>query len=358
VAALDAVEEGVDLGRQLAEPIERARVSGHGATLRDIVPAMKRSGSAAPADDAPPPQVRRLEGNPAWKGLHAIVVADDGRIFAGERDGHRVAAWDKAGKPLWQATAVAAKGRKNPFWDRRVAVALVGQDLLVLAPVDADDERLYVLDPKTGKPRRTLALAGGAAAFAVVAGRVVYGSSGAAAVSYPAMKPVVPLARCDDGIVSAIVASGRWLAVKAGERIDLFDGKTLKHGRGIGFAVDPSALAIGDDLLVTGDEKARVHLYQARSGKRLAQLDAADGTKAEVRALATSPRWIAASCADGGVVLIDGKTRKVARRLDGHRRAGVDDASLALAFAPDGRTLWVGATTGKTPGLTGYPVEV
>ena len=334
----------------------RVRVVPAGTKVTKGEPIAKME-SPAPAQRATAAGTRRLlDPKAGWFALQSLAVAEDGRLFAGELGRYGVAAWGADGALLW-SKEVRKAPKAKPDYGQTVHVQLVGDDLLVMFGYGRE---LVVLDAKTGKEKRALGIPV-SRAFRVVGDRLVLRTSTETTVlSYPALKP---LAKHEDYVNRDGIAVSRdqkWLVVH-GHDFHVYDGKGAKLVRTVSLEDDPSAVAFTHDgLLVTGDDTSRVRLWEPKSGKRVAQIDAASerSRKPGITALATSARHIAAARDDGTVVLVDAKTRKVVKRFEKHAVAlpATGATSLdAIAFSDDGDTLWVGAgTKGEPVGATAY----
>jgi WD40 repeat protein len=145
----------------------------------------------------------------------------------------------------------------------------------------------------------------------------------------------------------------------------VFDGKTHAYRRSIEGAAPNSyvkALAFTrDGRIVTGDHKGLVRLHDPSTGKLVATIDTAkDRTrKPEIDAIATSARHLAVARNDGTVAIVDARSRQVVARHDRHvvDSYGGQFGLEAVAFACDGRMVWVSAPVkGRPPGLTGYAI--
>lgn len=334
----------------------RVRVVPAGTKVTKGEPIAKVA--AAAAQTATAGTRRLLDPKAGWFAIQSLAVAKDGRVFAGELGRYGVAAWAPDGTLLWEK-AVRKAPKAKPDYGQTVHVQLVGEDLLVMFGYGKE---LVVLDAKTGKEKRAMPIPV-SRAFQVVGDRLVLRESVETTVlSYPALKPLAKHEEyCNrDGI--AVSRDREWLVVH-GHEFHVYDGKAAKHLRTVAPDDDPSAIAFTHDgVLVTGDGSARLRFWDPKSGKRLAQIDAAKerSRKPAINALATSARHIAAARDDGTVVLVDAKSRKVIKLFEKHAVAlpGTGATSLdALAFSDDGKTLWVGAgIKGQPVGATAYPL--
>lgn len=187
---------------------------------------------------------------------------------------------------------------------------LVGDHLLVLAyPFD----RLLVLDPATGKVRRTLKIPS-AHHFRAFGGRLVLLHGEMTMVrSYPARKPIA---------------------------------KLHDYRNRLEVAMSPA-----------GSRKALVRVIDPKTGKKLAAFDAAPerARKPSIEAFACTPKHIAISRVDGTTALVDARTRKILRRFEKHVTQHY--FGPPVVFSQDGATLWVGACPKGPVGLSGYDVR-
>lgn len=330
-----------------------------------VVPAGTKVVAGAPIVAlAPPPAAheatsggprRLVDPKDKWLAVGSLVVADDGRTFAGEEGGYGVAAWDAAGELLWQR-AVRPSGKKH--YTKAVSLALAGKELLALCK----SSEIVVLDAKTGKEKRRwkadrvrhLALAGD---------RLILRTDITTTVlSYPGFKKLAELDAYVNRSGIAVSRDGKYLAVH-GHDWHTFDLKTLKHLRTVELRDDPCDVAFTHDgKLVTVDEKSRIRIWHPRSGARLADIDGAKerSRKPNGDAVATSARHVAIAREDGAVAVFDLATKRRTHLFEKHLvtipETGATQLS-DLAFTKDGRTLWVSAGPKKAPvGLTAYAI--
>lgn len=226
----------------------------------------------------------------------------------------------KAGNHRYLDAKKAAKAKGTLAWQtqlgkpkyaaRHASVQLVGDHLLVLAyPFD----RLLVLDPATGKVRRTLKIP---------------------SANQPRGRDVprrpLPLD----------VEQQRMLRVRH-EALEAPPHHRGRRGR----------------RRLLGSRKALVRVIDPKAGKKLASFDAAPerARKPSIEAFACTPKHIAISRVDGTTALVDAKTRKILRRFEKHVTQHY--FGPPVVFSQDGATLWVGACPKGPVGLSGYDVR-
>lgn len=326
-----------------------------GAPIAALAPAARSS--------SPRGQRRVIDpkGEGAWAAIHSIAIAPDGRLFAGEREGAAAAAWGADGRLLWQRRLAPKK--KSKWASEKVCVQWVDGEVVAMV-VQGTAEALLVLDPLTGKTRRTIK-APPSYDFLVAGGRMVMCGQDAFVLSYPAGKRVAKLEHHPASLELGVSPDGRWLVLDDVYEFHVYDWKSLahrrtfKHGMAKGYSC---AMELTEDgVIISGDDHAGLTFYDV-TGKKLGTLDTArDRTrKPKIEAIAISQRHIGVSRRDGTALLIDQKSRKVIRQFDRHLvdsdagQWGVED----VAFSADGETLWVSAgLKGEPVGLTGYSIN-
>lgn len=230
---------------------------------------------------------------------------------------------------------------------------LVGDHLLVLAyPFD----RLLVLDPATGKVRRTLKIPS-ANHFRVFGDRLVLLHGEMTVVrSYPARKPIAKLHDYRNSLEVAMSPDGRYLSTSSNKECFVYDTKRWK----LLHTIEGDVAAVGftgDGRLLLGSRKAVVRVIDPKTGKKLAAFDAAPerARKPSIEAFACTPKHIAISRVDGTTALVDARTRKILRRFEKHVTQHY--FGPPVVFSQDGATLWVGACPKGPVGLSGYDVR-
>lgn len=334
----------------------RVRVVKHGTKLAVGKPIMELAPAPAAHHATPSGNRRLVDAKDKWVAIQSLVVADDGRTFAGENGRFGVAAWDASGKLLWQR---AIRPAKKPNYESSVYLALAGNDLLALCTRIGE---LVVLDAKTGKEKKKLKVAD-PRWLRISGDRLVLRSSVETTVfSYPALKKLAFFEEYVNGPGIAFSRDGKYLAVH-GHEWHVFDFKTLKHVRTVELDDDPYDLAFTHDgKLITVDGKSRIKLWDPKSGKRVGDIDGAKerGRKPSAGAVDTSARHVAIAREDGTVAVIDLKSKKTAHLFEKHlvEVPGTGATEIGdLAFTKDGKTLWVSARPKNAPvGLTAYAI--
>lgn len=318
-----------------------------GAPLLDAAPTGPRHHATAGGDR------RFVDPKDRWEAIASMVVAGDGRLFAGEHGRHGVAAWGPDGTLLWQR-AVRPAPKKASY---RVALALAGGELIVACSAIGE---LLVLDAKTGKEKRKTKIED-PRSVAVAGDRLIVRTGITTTVlAYPSLKKLAELESYVNGSGIALSPDGKYFAVH-GHEWHTFELATLKHVRSTDAeACDLSFTA--DGTLVTVDDASRVVLWDPKSGERLARIDGAKdrSRKPQASAVDTSRRHVAIARDDGAVVVIDPKSKKTVHLFEKHHVSvpgtGATELS-ALRFTPDGKQLWVSAGPKGAPiGLTAYSI--
>jgi WD40 repeat protein len=142
---------------------------------------------------------------------------------------------------------------------------------------------------------------------------------------------------------------GKTLASAGGEFIRLWDvesGRELRRFPGNYLGFSAMAFAPNGELIagVSGSEKGQVQVYDAKTGRELAQFKEIDPS-----AIAFSPdsRLLAWSNLSGGIRVRDWKADKEVATLRISYFVGETDFTHALAFAPDGKLLVAGNSRGN-----------
>lgn len=336
----------------------RVRVVPHGTKLVVGQPIFELAPAPAKHGATPSGQRRLVDPKDKWVAIQSLVLADDGRAFAGENGRFGVAAWDANGKLLWQRAIRPTK--KKPNYEYAVHLALAGRDLLALC---TGLDELVVLDAKTGKEKKKLAVED-PRWLRVDGNRVVLRAGVETMVlSYPALKKLATFEEYANGAGIAFSKDGKYCAVH-GHEWHVFDWKTLKHVRTVALEDDPYDLAFTPDgNLVTVDGKSRIKFWDPKSGRRLGDIDGAKerSRKPSAGAVDTSAKHLAIAREDGTVAVIDLKTKKTAHLFEKHHVEipGTGATEIGdLAFTKDGKTLWVSAGPKGAPiGLTAYAIS-
>jgi hypothetical protein len=334
----------------------RTRVVPAGTKLKEGAP-IADLGRAAAKRGAARGERRIVATKPPWFAVGSMAIANDGRAFAGEcGKALRIAAWHADGSFAWESSVTTAASRSA-----RMQVQLVGDTVLAHPDYSRD---LFVLDAKTGKRKKRLALPEACRSLLVVGDRIILRPGIETVIaSYPAMKV---LARFSEQYVNmnaiALAPDAKSFAVTSHE-VHVFDLVKAKHV----CTWTPTdtiwaATFTPDGKVVTGDAESTVEIRDPATGKRLAMIDAAPGrsNKPTITALAASKKYIAAGREDGCVAVIDRAKKQVVRELDKHHVAipGTGATSLEdVAFAKDG-ALWVSAGSKQAPiGLSRYALD-
>ncbi|MBS2014732.1 MAG: WGR domain-containing protein [Deltaproteobacteria bacterium] len=324
----------------------RTRIVPAGAKVLEGKPLVDLA--SAPAARAPSAGTHRLVDPKlrGWSHARTLSVDAEGRVFAGQDDGNAVAAWHANGTPAWHQIL-----SKKVFAYSQVTVQRVGPDLLVLGALE---KKLLVLDPQTGKKRRSLAIPQ-AEQFRVIADRLfVFHEEEARVFAYPSMKPLATLLEHRDSLQVDMSPDGRWVATSSSTQTHVYDAKTWKHLRSIEGDVRALAFDASSNLII-GSRKSAVRVTDPRTGKTLATFDAAPerGQKPAIEAIACTRKHLAISRVDGTTTVHDAKTRKLLKRFEKHTTKTY--FGPPVTFSPDEAMLWVGACPkGKPAGVSGY----
>lgn len=292
--------------------------------------------------------IRHLYVDPKLKGwTHArtLSVGADGMVFAGQDDGNALTAWHASGERAWQQT-LAKKAHE-------VMLQRVGADLLVLPALA---QELLVLDPATGKKRRSLKIPV-AGHFRVLGDRLfVLHHEETRIFRYPAMKALATLKEHRDSYECDVSPDGRWIATSSSDQAHLYDAKTFRHLRSIEGDVCALAFDTKSRLLLASRQSA-VRVVDPKTGRSIAKFDAAPerARKPQVQAIVCTSKFLAISRVDGTTLLLHPKTMKPLARFDKHTTQSY--FGPPVTFSPDGTTLWIGACPrGMPAGVSSYDV--
>jgi predicted DNA-binding WGR domain protein len=302
-------------------------------------------------------QRRLVDPKDEWQAIASVVLAEDGRLFAGENGRHGVAAWGPDGSLLWQRTI--RPSTKKASYQESVGLTLAGNELIAVCPRLGE---LVVLDAKTGKEKRKLKVGDPRSVLAVDDRLIVRTGVTTTVLAYPSLKTIAELDEYVNGPGIAVSPDRKYLAVH-GHEWHTFELSTLKHVCTVDADDDPLDLVFtSDGKLVTVDDGARIKVWDPKSGKRLATIDGAKdrSRKPAVNAVDASACHLAIARDDGAVAVIDLAKKATIHRFEKHLVTvpGTGATQLAdVAFSKDGKVLWVSAGPKGAPvGLTAYAI--
>jgi hypothetical protein len=325
-----------------------SKASGSKATTSKATPSKATTSKPTASKEAAGEVERFLVGD-KWIAIESLVVAPDGRVFAGENGAAGVCAWDANGTVRWRVSL--AKPRKGGRHE--IALALAGDTLYAQSKYGED---LWLLDPATGKVKKTLAVPESTRDIAVspdgtrLIARV---STETSVFALPSMKLLAAHEHYCNMNQIAVSADGKWFAVN-GMEVHVYDLATAKHVTSFEPPESPWALAFTPaNLVVTGDDNALVELREPKSGKKSRSADGAPERKRKptITALAASAKHVAVGREDGTVALFDAKLSLV-RTFDGHDVTQPETGACNLGsvrFSADGKRLYVSANLKKQP---------
>lgn len=314
----------------------------------------------APKAHTPSGGLRRLvdpkfvsKSKKKWQYTRRIDVAADGRVVAGQDEALGAALWNGDGALAWQVDLGVQK-----TFGAKVSVQFAGEDVLALA---GSAKELLVLDPANGKVRRKLRIPESQhfRVFEHEKGDMLlalHHDNIVVVLAYPSLKPVARLAAYTNSLELAPSPDGRWFASTTDDEVNIYDMRGWKLHHTIGGDVTAVGFTNNSQLLMAS-RKSEVRLLDPKTKKIVATFDAAAdrAKKPSIEGFACTNDIVAISRVDGTLALFDAKTRKLVKQHEKHvtqRYFGPP-----VAFAPDGKTVWIGACPKGTPvGVSGYAV--